>query len=146
MYSLFLQLILRTCVAYVCLALYITEIVDLFSFVEREVDLSSDKHDATKYDPPPAKRATHVKRPHFHVPNGHPTYPPIDFIILSANMKVILTHSIVLSQHFYYFFTACLGSCDNQPITHITFTDVLLATLRVLRRIKKPPDRLWNFS
>ena len=49
------------------MAIYVTVFVDLFPSVEREMDVSSDNYDASKYDPPPAARATKVKRPHFFV-------------------------------------------------------------------------------
>ena len=106
--------------------------------------MSSDNYDASKYDPPPAARATKVKRAHFFVSNGHPIYPSIDLVILSTNMNLILTHSIVLSQYFYFYFTTLLGSCYNHPVTCFHFSDIILATLHVLRRIKEPPDKLWR--
>ena len=38
--------------------------------------MSSNQHDSSTYDPPPATHATTVNRSHFFVPNGHPIYPP----------------------------------------------------------------------
>ena len=70
------QTILQICDIYFGMAIYTTVFVDLFPLVEREMAMSSNQHDSSTYDPPPATHATTVNRSHFFVPNGHPIYPP----------------------------------------------------------------------